>query len=268
MEIKRCKDCLKNKNLDLFYNCSSNIDGKQGRCKKCSENKRKEKYRDKKERIKVIYRQQVSRCKAKWWPPPKYSKKELIERCLSNEDYHKIYENRASCWYAKDMVPSIDRLNDYETYSFDNIQVLTWEKNREKWHLDKVNWINNKTSRKVYQFNKNWKLIWHYPSIVIAAKKTWACNSTIWECCRGKSKMSWWYYWSYSEDIMPYCLEKKWKRKWFKVYQYTLDMEFVCEYNSVEECAKAIWCTNINVYIHIRKWEGKCKWFIIKKEKW
>ena len=38
----------------------------------------------------------------------------------------------------------VDRLNDYKGYSFDNIQLMTWQENKDKGHRDCLNGINNK----------------------------------------------------------------------------------------------------------------------------
>ena len=42
------------------------------------------------------------------------------------------------------LAPSIDRKDDYKPYTFDNIQLTTWQQNKAKGHEDCKNGINNK----------------------------------------------------------------------------------------------------------------------------
>ena len=59
--------------------------------------------------------------------------------------------------YIKGLCPSVDRIDDYKSYKFDNMQLLTWEENNKKGHnslktrLQTSKMAKEKWSKKVIQ---------------------------------------------------------------------------------------------------------------------
>lgn len=59
-----------------------------------------------------------------------------------NNDYKKLYDFWVEEEYSKWLRPSVDRINDYLGYTFDNMQLTTWEINQQKQRDD----VHNATS--------------------------------------------------------------------------------------------------------------------------
>lgn len=60
----------------------------------------------------------------------------------------------------------------------------------------KKNWKN------VYQFIKEWHLLWMFNSTRDAEEELWIAHQSISQCCNWIRKSAWWYAWSYL--INPY----------------------------------------------------------------
>jgi hypothetical protein len=86
--------------------------------------------------------------------------------------FHYLYDNWAKSGYKKELSPSFDRLDDYKSYTFDNIQIMTWAENRKKYNSDVLNGVNNKRSVSVVQMNMNGTFVAEHYSIHQAGRKT------------------------------------------------------------------------------------------------
>lgn len=91
----------------------------------------------------------------------------------------------------------------------------------------------------VFQYNENGELINSYPSIAYAARQVGVDPSMINKCCHGKKQSTAGFFWSFSAEqkFEPQKL-KTWRA--YKVGQYTLEDELVCEYNSLSEAIRAM----------------------------
>lgn len=104
-----------------------------------------------------------------------------------------------------DLIPSIDRIDCMKPYSFDNMQLLTWKQNKEKYNnierqiykLDDCEYMICKTRRKVQQLDMDGNFIKEFISISEAARQTNSIASCICECCQGKRKSTKGYRWKY-----------------------------------------------------------------------
>jgi hypothetical protein len=47
-------------------------------------------------------------------------------------NFYELYNNWIDSGYKKSDKPSVDRIDDYKGYSFDNIQLMTWKENNKK----------------------------------------------------------------------------------------------------------------------------------------
>ena len=182
--MKICKNCLKEKDKSLFNNHSIMTDGKSSICRKCSKEKSLNFYRSKEGLILKIYSNQKASSKKRGHHMPLYSKLELQKFIFSHTNFENLYNNWVDSNYNKDYAPSIDRLNDYLPYSFDNIQLISWKQNNSKHHSDRKNNINTKINKKVYQYSKDLKLINIFNSTMEAQRITSISNTEIGKCCR------------------------------------------------------------------------------------
>lgn len=136
--------------------------------------------------ITSIYGSQRASSKRRCHTNPNYSRGELISWCLGQDLFHALYDNWVDSNYDMLDIPSIDRLNDYEPYSFDNIQLMTWRENKAKGHSDEVVGRNKKKSKAVNQYDLNGNLIATYHSTRNASRITGVHQAGISGVCNGK----------------------------------------------------------------------------------
>jgi hypothetical protein len=108
--------------------------------------------------------------------------------------------------FDKYKAPSIDRIDDYKSYTFDNMQLLSWEENDIKGN----NCLKNKKScsevakkylsKGVEQLDLKDNVINTYCSVREAERQTGFCSSAIAKCCRGKGLTSKGYKWRYINE--------------------------------------------------------------------
>ena len=159
--MKVCKDCKKEKDLSLFY-------GVQNECKECT----KARVKRNSERvgdaydctehgvIRVIYKTQKRHNRLRGHGDMPYSKKELI-LWLYNNGFKRVYDKWIDSGKNKDSKPSVDRIDSFKGYSFDNITLGTWLENREKQRADILNAEGSSGLRckKLFQYDKNKGLV-------------------------------------------------------------------------------------------------------------
>ena len=130
---------------------------------------------------------QRSSSKHRGHPEPDYSLEEFREWVLSHPNFASMYDTWVESDYDKYLKPSVDRLNDYEGYSFDNIQLVTWKANLKKSHANNSNGNNTKRSKTVLQFEKG-VLVRTYHSTADAAIHLGCSQSAVSLACLGKRK--------------------------------------------------------------------------------
>lgn len=131
---KRCNECRKYKTYNHYWKHPSTKDGLVGKCKEC--------YNSKENKIKMMYKNQRSNAIQRGHELPNYDYEWLKEWLYNQELFHKLYEDYKNSGYKKDLCPSVDRINHLKTYSKDNIQLMTWEQNNYKGHIENVDRIN------------------------------------------------------------------------------------------------------------------------------
>lgn len=161
---KRCSKCKEFKLLKEFSKNKNYKDGLNYTCKNCI-NKQQNKNRKIKEGlITIIYFGQKGSAKQRQMILPIYTKTELQEWLFNQDLFHKLYDDWVKNGYKKGLKPSVDRINDYKSYTLDNIQLMTFKENRIKGDNDRKNGINNKKSKTVLQFDLNGDFIKEYYS--------------------------------------------------------------------------------------------------------
>jgi len=199
---KECTKCKIEKELKYFSNSKSFKDWLHYSCRECNSKRLKEYFKTRKWLIIKIYNSQRRSSAKRGYNFPKYTNKELQQWCYNQDIFDELYSNWEKSWYKKDLVPSIDRINDYKSYSLDNIQLMTWQENKDKWHNDRKNWINNKHSKAVIWIHKiTWETIEFY-SMREAERQTWIILSNISQCCNWDKNHShaWWYIWNFKNN--------------------------------------------------------------------
>ena len=199
-KTKRCSKCGKIQSLDCFTKDKQYKDGLQCTCKKCR-NKSLRNYRHTKIGLAyTIHQQQVARSKNRKYNLPTYTKEELKEWLFDQPLFHKLYDNWVKSDYDKWDRPSVDRLDDYNSYSFDNIQLVTWQENFNKGHKYMKNGKNNKQSKSVLQYDFDGNFIREYYSIASASRINKVCRVNIVATCNGRKRSAGGYIWKYKNE--------------------------------------------------------------------
>jgi len=143
----------------------------------------------------TIYTQQIRSSKKRGHKLPSYTLKELREWMMSRENYTKLWMEWVDSDYSKLKKPSVDRIDDYDYYHFDNIQLVTWEDNLRKAGKDRADGINNKQNRLVYQYTQDGVLVDTYYSMHYASLMTGVNLSCICEVCNGNKTQAGGFLW-------------------------------------------------------------------------
>lgn len=186
--MKICRICNKSKSLDCF-NMEKRNNTYRGYCKECGKIISLRNGRTKDGVISRIYGRQKAVSKRRKYSPPEYTKEEFYEWMIKQESFHKLYENWVLNNYNSDFAVSCDRKDDYKTYSFDNIQLMTWRENNNKGNRDIKDGKNNKQAKAVAKYDTNMKLIATYYSANNANRETGINRSNISACCRGNTPL-------------------------------------------------------------------------------
>jgi hypothetical protein len=200
MKKKRCNTCGDIKSLKDFYRDKSCLDGFEYRCKKCASIKDAKYSKTKIGLITRMYNDQKACSKRREYPVPTYSKNELKEWLFSQKLFHELFDNWKKGGYEKNLTPSCDRKDDYKSYTFDNIQLMTWGENEDKGNKDRKNGINNKKSKAVLQFDINGGFIKEYYSIAEAGRRIGTVGSNIIFACQGKYSQAGGFIWKYKNN--------------------------------------------------------------------
>ena len=138
--MKKCFKCGENKELELFYKHKQMVDGHLNKCIECAKKDVKGSNYDRTEKgvVRVIYKTQVRNSKARKMELPSYTKQELKEWLYKN-NFKSLYDNWVNSDFDKSKKPSVDRLDDFKPYSFENIRLVTWEENKAHQSQDMLN---------------------------------------------------------------------------------------------------------------------------------
>lgn len=129
--MKTCRVCETAQPLSHYSVNSSQLDGKNYRCKTCDNNRHKT-YGGK---LKAIYSSQRATSLKRKHPPPAYTLVELTAWAEKN-GYCALYQVWQTDKYTRYTAPSVDRLDDHLPYTLSNIRLVTWKTNETKSHVD------------------------------------------------------------------------------------------------------------------------------------
>ena len=190
---KKCSKCAIIKPLNEFYlRGNGNI---FSRCKECNNIKSRDYRRTKIGLAYKMYSRQICNSKQRGHQPPTHTKKEFIDWIFSKPEYHTLHAEWVKSNYDKSKVPSCDRLDDYKTYSFDNIRIVTWEENSKSYDHDKRTGKNNKENSSVFQYSLSGEFIQEFHSRREAHRATGIHVTSIGACANGKVKTAGGFVW-------------------------------------------------------------------------
>ena len=184
--------------MEEFYAKKASGDGRAYTCRSCSSLRAKEYYRTKEGLITKIYGTQRGHSRTRSHDMPDYSLIELREWALAQPIFHELFDNWVSSNYHGDLRPSFDRGDDYQGYSLDRLEIMTWEENRLKAYSDMRGGVNNKNSKAVIQMTLDGEFIAEHHSSRHAWRVTKVFHQNISACCTGKAKSAGGYAWRFS----------------------------------------------------------------------
>ena len=199
--MKQCNHCSITKSLNNFGNLKTQLDGKHTTCKSCRTVLQKAYRRTKSGLIRKIYNDQKRSSKKRNYPAPTYTIKELLNFLNNSSKFNDLYDRWVKNNYNHWTTPSVDRLDDYVSYTLLNIQVTTWKNNSDRGHKDVLNGLNTKTGKAVIHYDSMGLPDALYPSIASASRETGINYSTIANQCKKeelvvhkKTEYRWIYY--------------------------------------------------------------------------
>lgn len=195
---KQCNTCNIIKPSSEFYKRKDRLNGLTSNCKSCAKARTASYFRTKIGVISKIYNSQKQSSKHRSHHLPTYTLNELREFLLSKELFHEIYDTWVGSGYMKMLVPSVDRIDDYKSYTIRNIQIMTWRENKNKYDIDKIHGVNKKSIVSVLQFSLDNKYISTYHSLAEAERITKIHHSNISNACQGKRNQAGGFKWKYS----------------------------------------------------------------------
>lgn len=136
-----------------------------------------------------------------------FTKDEFANWVYEQDSFKELFDNWVCSDFDKNKVPSIDRIDDYLGYSFDNIRLTTWDENNKNGRISKKNKLQcsdmakKKWSKKVYMINKeNNEVLKEYYSAREAARDNNFDASAIAKVCRGEKNSHKGYIWRYADE--------------------------------------------------------------------
>lgn len=141
--------------------------------------------------LNIIYRNQLLREKRRGIKV-NYTYEEFKQKYLNSDEYLKLYNDWVKSGYEANLKPSFDRIDNKKDYSFENLQIMTWEENNKKGRKENC--------KKVNQYNLNGTFIKSYNSIIEASIETNTYHANISACCKGKLNKTGGYIWKYEKE--------------------------------------------------------------------
>lgn len=194
---------------------------------------------------KNMYGNQVGAAKARGMEAPTYTKEKFVAWCMSQDIFKKLYLEWVVSSKDRLKAPSCDRIDDFKSYTLDNIQLMSFEENTKKANNDRKNGTGRSGiwCKEVYCYDLEGKFLKSYHSQQEASRDTGCNQSNIKDCCMHKNgrRSIGGYMWEYGDsatygkEITPY-VEKPSKFKLDKsVVLVSKDKTTTKEFASVRE---------------------------------
>lgn len=199
--MKKCTKCKTYKNSESFRFDKKAKDNLSSWCRSCGNEYKRNFSKTKNGLLHRIYNNQRLHSRERGHPEPEYTKQELIDWAMSQDIYHQLHESWVKSGYKLDLVPSVDRLDDYKHYTFDNIRIVTFRENYMQGHIDMLNGKNNKQNKAVIKMDMDGNFIKEYHSISEACRELNINTTQISRVCLGRRKSCLGFKWKYKEGV-------------------------------------------------------------------
>jgi len=183
--MKTCTKCSEGKSYDNYYKSKNIKDGYTNECKSCIKITLEIYNRSIKGLVTKMYSHHKIRNRDKFNSNIPYTKEEFKKWITSNNNFEELYKNWVDSEYDKMLKPSCDRLDDYKGYSLENIRLVTWKENCDKYYSDSKSGINTKTGKTVVQYSLFKSFIKEFHSISSASRDTGIGKHSISKACNG-----------------------------------------------------------------------------------
>lgn len=167
--MKLCADCKQTFSLTEFVAKASCKDGYEPRCRRCRSIKYNKSTPDK--LCKKLYLTQVTHSVSRGHPAPGYTMSEFTAWAKAQPTFDALYSAWQESNYKKELAPSADRINDSQPYSLSNLQLMTWEANRNKGAKSKKDGDTLTLHRGVIAYNKDGSIHKEYVSLAEAMRE-------------------------------------------------------------------------------------------------
>lgn len=147
-----------------------------------------------------IYDSQKTSSKRRNHNPPTYTQEWLKNFIMSDKSFNKIYQNWVISGYKRNLIPSIDRKDDYIGYTEDNIKLVVFEDNRNRYYKDVKNGINNKQNKAIIQLTKDGTPLNTFFSVSEAKRITGVDTGDICKVAKYKKNTAGGFIWRYSNE--------------------------------------------------------------------
>lgn len=142
-------------------------------------------------------------------PMPEYKKNEFVKWILGQPAFMILYNNWVNSNYSRWQKPSVDRIDESKTYSFDNIRLVSWLDNHNSAVKNKMLGLGSQgmCCKEIMQFTFDGKFIEQYLSGAEATRATkiyGVCNAA-----NGSKNFAGGYIWIYVSDFSQQLLDQK-----------------------------------------------------------
>ena len=203
--------------------------------------------------VKKIYAHQIRNTKQRGHELPKYTEEELYDWFIAENSKSCIYENWVNSNYDKELIPSIDRLINTKTYSIDNIQLVTWKRNKElanegirNGSIQNQTLLNNGL-RGVVQIDLFGNIVNEFISFSEATRITGIDHRGISDVCRNIRKTFHGFIWVYKDKLNDLALSKNYLEILRKKYNNAKPIVIEIHFNddtsiilSTKKCAELL----------------------------
>ena len=199
---KVCKKCGIDNPLSQFSISPSLSSGLSNKCKRCCSDYALARARSRDGLVTKIHASQKERSRRRGHSAPDYDLQGLRQWVFNQDNFETLFSAWEKSGYERMLSPSVDRLDDFKGYSFDNIRLVSWQENLSKQHMDihLGKGTSAKVSAPVSQYSLAGDYIASYRSKKAAALATGTPRTGISNCISGLAKTSGGYRWKDAEQ--------------------------------------------------------------------
>ena len=204
MTTARCTTCNENKDLSNFSRGKIWKNNTTGMCKPCGVKATQTRQRTVSGLIKKIYHNQKMTTGKMGRPAPLYTETELLQWALQH-DLKTLHTAWEASDYDKWLSPSVDRKDNTQSYTLNNIRLITWRENLDNQKAQNIAGDYLHTgSKAVDQLSLEGAYLQTFPSIAIAMRTVAGHRkgvSNITSVCNGVWPTAYGFKWRWAEAL-------------------------------------------------------------------